>query len=132
MMDTKILIIDDDPNINDLLKLYFESEGYEVKTVTDGAEGRVDDDRLAGMDTEGMKCGKDVGFCDWDHILSFLFRIQIPFSCLAICSVRWMFSLFQGISFWPFNAFEKINTLYFQQAGSSKLQYGSLVYPFNL
>ena len=39
MMDTKILIVDDDPNINDLLKLYFESEGYEVKTVTDGAEG---------------------------------------------------------------------------------------------
>ena len=39
MMDTKILVIDDDPNINDLLKMYFESEGYEVKTVTDGAEG---------------------------------------------------------------------------------------------
>ena len=39
MMDTKILIVDDDPNINDLLKMYFESEGYEVKTVTDGAEG---------------------------------------------------------------------------------------------
>ena len=39
MMDTKILVVDDDPNINDLLKMYFESEGYEVKTVTDGAEG---------------------------------------------------------------------------------------------
>ena len=39
MMDTKILIVDDDPNINDLLKMYFESEGYEVMTVTDGAEG---------------------------------------------------------------------------------------------
>ena len=39
MMDTKILVVDDDPNINDLLKIYFENEGYEVKTVGDGAEG---------------------------------------------------------------------------------------------
>ena len=39
MMDTKILVIDDDPNISDLLKIYFENEGYEVKTVSDGAEG---------------------------------------------------------------------------------------------
>ena len=39
MMDTKILVVDDDPNISDLLKMYFENEGYEVKTVTDGAEG---------------------------------------------------------------------------------------------
>ena len=39
MMDTKILVVDDDPNISDLLKIYFENEGYEVKTVGDGAEG---------------------------------------------------------------------------------------------
>ncbi|MBR5616530.1 MAG: response regulator transcription factor [Clostridia bacterium] len=39
MMDTKILVVDDDPNISDLLKIYFENEGYEVKTVADGAEG---------------------------------------------------------------------------------------------
>ena len=39
MLYNKILVVDDDPNINDLLKMYFESEGYEVKTVTDGAEG---------------------------------------------------------------------------------------------
>ncbi len=39
MMDTKILVVDDDPNISELLKIYFENEGYEVKTVADGAEG---------------------------------------------------------------------------------------------
>ena len=39
MMDTKILVVDDDPNLSDLLKIYFENEGYEVKTVGDGAEG---------------------------------------------------------------------------------------------
>lgn len=39
MTDTKILIVDDDPNISDLLKMYFENEGYEVKLATDGSEG---------------------------------------------------------------------------------------------
>ena len=39
MLDTKILIVDDDSNICDLLKLYFENEGYEVKTANDGVEG---------------------------------------------------------------------------------------------
>ncbi len=38
-MSTKILVIDDDINICDLLKLYFENEGYEIKTASDGAEG---------------------------------------------------------------------------------------------
>ena len=38
-MSTKILVVDDDPNICDLLRLYFENEGYEVKTASDGAEG---------------------------------------------------------------------------------------------
>ena len=38
-MSLKLLVIDDDPNICDLLKLYFESEGYEVKTAADGIEG---------------------------------------------------------------------------------------------
>jgi len=38
-MSTKILIVDDDPNICELLRLYFENEGYEVKTASDGAEG---------------------------------------------------------------------------------------------
>ncbi len=36
---TKILVVDDDVNICDLLRLYFENEGYEVKTANDGAEG---------------------------------------------------------------------------------------------
>ena len=39
MTDTKILVVDDDPNISDLLKVYFENEGYDVKTASDGAEG---------------------------------------------------------------------------------------------
>ena len=39
MTDTKILVIDDDSNISDLLKIYFENEGYDVKTATDGVEG---------------------------------------------------------------------------------------------
>ena len=38
-MGTKILVVDDDVNICDLLRLYFENEGYEVKTANDGAEG---------------------------------------------------------------------------------------------
>jgi len=39
VFDTKILVIDDDSNICDLLKLYFEKEGYAVKTASDGIEG---------------------------------------------------------------------------------------------
>ena len=39
MTDTKILVIDDDPNISDLLKMYFENEGYDVKQASDGMEG---------------------------------------------------------------------------------------------
>ena len=39
MLDTKILIIDDDANICDLLKIYFENEGYEIKIANDGVEG---------------------------------------------------------------------------------------------
>ena len=38
-MSTKILVIDDDSNICEMLRLYFENEGYEVKTALDGAEG---------------------------------------------------------------------------------------------
>ena len=38
-MDTKLLIVDDDHNICDMLKLYFENEGYNVRTANDGMEG---------------------------------------------------------------------------------------------
>ena len=38
-MATKILVVDDDLNICDLLRLYLENEGYEVRTANDGAEG---------------------------------------------------------------------------------------------
>ncbi len=38
-METKLLIVDDDPNICDMLKIYFENEGYKVKTAPDGIEG---------------------------------------------------------------------------------------------
>ena len=37
--DAKLLVVDDDPNICDMLKLYFENEGYKVRTAYDGAEG---------------------------------------------------------------------------------------------
>ena len=39
MKGTKILAVDDDVNICDMLRLYLENEGYEVKTANDGAEG---------------------------------------------------------------------------------------------
>ena len=38
-MDVKLLVVDDDVNICDMLKLYFENEGYQVKTANDGFEG---------------------------------------------------------------------------------------------
>ena len=38
-MMTKILVIDDDTNISELLRMYLEKEGYEVRTASDGAEG---------------------------------------------------------------------------------------------
>ena len=39
MIDTKILIVDDDPYICEALKKFFENEGYDVKLAGDGAEG---------------------------------------------------------------------------------------------
>ena len=39
MTDTKILVVDDDPAICELLKMYFTNEGYDVKTAGDGVEG---------------------------------------------------------------------------------------------
>ena len=39
MLDTKILIIDNDTNICEMLKIYFENEGYSVKAAHDGMEG---------------------------------------------------------------------------------------------
>ena len=35
----KLLIVDDDPNICEMLRVYFENEGYRVKTAADGLEG---------------------------------------------------------------------------------------------
>ena len=40
-METKILLIDDDPNITQLVQLYLEKEGYQVKTALRGDEGLV-------------------------------------------------------------------------------------------
>lgn len=37
-MSTKILVVDDDPNICELLKLYLENEGYTVFVANDGQE----------------------------------------------------------------------------------------------
>ena len=39
MINTKILIIDDDPHISEALKLYLEKEGYDICNAYDGAEG---------------------------------------------------------------------------------------------
>ena len=39
MMGTKILVVDDEMNICEMLRIYLENEGYEVKTASDGAEG---------------------------------------------------------------------------------------------
>lgn len=39
MLDTKILVVDDDLNICELLRLFMENEKYQVKTANDGAEG---------------------------------------------------------------------------------------------
>ncbi|MBR7161965.1 MAG: response regulator, partial [Clostridia bacterium] len=38
-MNTKILIVDDDPHISEALRLYLEKEGHEVQNAYDGAEG---------------------------------------------------------------------------------------------
>ena len=38
-MSTTILVIDDDINICEMLRVYLENEGYEVKTANDGVEG---------------------------------------------------------------------------------------------
>mgnify|MGYP001358291955 CR=1 FL=1 len=35
---TKVLIVDDDPNINELVKLYFEADGFETISCLDGAK----------------------------------------------------------------------------------------------
>ena len=39
MVGTKLLVVDDDVNICDILKTHFEREGCEVLTVSDGVEG---------------------------------------------------------------------------------------------
>ena len=39
MPDAKVLVVDDDPVIQKLLKVNFEMEGYEVLSASDGAEG---------------------------------------------------------------------------------------------
>ena len=38
MLDTKILVVDDDENIADLIELYFEKEGYKVYKVHNGRD----------------------------------------------------------------------------------------------
>ncbi len=38
-MSTKILVIDDDANICEVLRIFLENEGYKVKSASDGAEG---------------------------------------------------------------------------------------------
>ena len=49
MLDTKILVIDNDLAMCELLKNYFEKEGYEIKAVNDGVSG-VDSFKLYDPD----------------------------------------------------------------------------------
>ena len=49
MLDTKILVIDNDASVCEMLKNYFEKEGYEVKSVHDGVLG-VDSFKLYNPD----------------------------------------------------------------------------------
>ena len=49
MLDTKILVIDDDLQMCETLKNYFEKEGYEIKAVNDGVSG-VDSFKLYDPD----------------------------------------------------------------------------------
>ena len=39
MMNTKILIIDDDPHISEALRLYLEKEGHEIRNAYNGTDG---------------------------------------------------------------------------------------------
>ena len=39
MMDTKILVIEDEVALSDTIRAYFETEGYDVKVAADGSEG---------------------------------------------------------------------------------------------
>ena len=39
MMDTKILVIEDESALAESIKTYFENEGYDVKVAADGSEG---------------------------------------------------------------------------------------------
>ena len=39
MLGTKMLVIDDDVNICELIKVYFQNEGYEVAIANDGISG---------------------------------------------------------------------------------------------
>ena len=41
MMDTKILIIEDEQHLAENIKTYFEAEGYEVRVAADGSEGLI-------------------------------------------------------------------------------------------
>ena len=38
MASTKILVVDDDVNICEIIRLYLEKEGYEVLTAMDGKQ----------------------------------------------------------------------------------------------
>ncbi len=38
MSDNRIMVVDDDSNINQLIKLYLEKEGYKVETFEDGLQ----------------------------------------------------------------------------------------------
>ena len=54
---TKILVVDDDSNIRDLLKQSLENEGYEVRTAADGYEAIDGANNASPSIREGVGCG---------------------------------------------------------------------------
>ena len=70
MMDTKLLVVDDDPNISELLKIYFEKEGYDVRTACDGVEaGSITSDRveikyILHLSCKDVALGQEPLICD--------------------------------------------------------------------
>ena len=59
MANEKILVVDDDTNICELLRLYLTKEGYQVTTANDGEEGYKRCSRCAAADLpcSGSKFG---------------------------------------------------------------------------
>ena len=63
-MAAKILVVDDDPNVQRLLQYTLKQEGYDVISAVDGAEGF----RLWGTDLPIADVAAETGFADQSHL----------------------------------------------------------------